>query len=60
MQLCTNNFVVLSTVCYCEENIGKQIEVPYLLMVLLKIPLDKSPSYSGINCSKVEGINWQQ
>ena len=38
----SNYFVFLSTVCYWEENLGKQIEID-LLTVLLSIPLNKLP-----------------
>ena len=38
-----NHFVSLSTVCYWEENICKQIWIFYLLTVLLSIPLNKLP-----------------
>ena len=31
------------TVCYWEEKSCKQIQIPYLLMVLLSIPLNKLP-----------------
>ena len=31
--------------CYLEEDISKQIEIPYLLTVLLAILLDKLPCY---------------
>ena len=33
----------LSTLCYWEESICKQIEISYLLIVLLWIPLNKWP-----------------
>ena len=29
--------------CYWEENISKQIEIPFLLTILLSVPLDKLP-----------------
>ena len=44
-----NNFAIfnhfVSWVGYWEENIFKQIEITYLLTVLLSIPLDKLPCY---------------
>ena len=42
MQFLTILFMLIS-VCYWEENISKHIEIPYLLTVLLSIPLNKLP-----------------
>ena len=38
-------FALLKTLCYWEENICKQIEIPCFLTVLLSIPFNKLPWY---------------
>ena len=43
----SNHFVSLQTVCYNEENICKQIEIPYLIIVLLSVPSNKLPCSQG-------------
>ena len=40
--------------CYWEENISKQIEIPFLLVVLLLIPFKKLPS---INSGSGEAVS---
>ena len=42
-----NDFVSLQTVCYNEENICKQIEIHYLIIVLLSVPSNKLPCSQG-------------
>ena len=44
----SNHFVPLSTMFYWEENMYKQIEIPYLLTVLLAMPLN------NISCFKID------
>ena len=38
-----NHLISLETVCYWEANICKQIEIPFLLTILLAIPFNKLP-----------------